>query len=254
MYPRYLTPSIKPFNPIKLARETEKIVCRGEERKYTAFYTAGVYGGIATGYAVGCCLRCFYCWVEMSRDFPEKHGKYYSPQKVVENLERAAKKYGIRKCRISGGEPTLGRKHLLNILKLIEENTWLQLFILETNGILFGADESYVHALKEFTKVHVRVSLKAGNVKGFQWRTGAIGEFYRLPFEAVRNLLDAGVSFHVAAMTDPRIMSREEREKIIQELREIDEVTASRLEEEVIDPYTTTIFRLKEAGVKMKWL
>ncbi|MEO0184106.1 MAG: hypothetical protein ABIL40_11610, partial [candidate division WOR-3 bacterium] len=94
MYQRFLTPNFKPFNPIELARETEKIVARegadGLERKYVSVYSAPVYGGIATGYAVGCCLRCIYCWTNWSRDFPEKSGRFYSPGEVAEALLRAA--------------------------------------------------------------------------------------------------------------------------------------------------------------------
>ncbi len=35
-----------------------------------------------------------------------------------------------------------------------------KLFILETNGIYFGVDESYVQEVPKFKKVHIRVSLK----------------------------------------------------------------------------------------------
>lgn len=63
-YPRYISKDFKPFDPVGLARWTERIICReghrGQERKYDAFYATGVYGGIATGYACGCCLRCFF--------------------------------------------------------------------------------------------------------------------------------------------------------------------------------------------------
>jgi len=41
-YPRYVTPGFKPFDPVKLAKVTEKIVCKGDKRKYTAFYATGV--------------------------------------------------------------------------------------------------------------------------------------------------------------------------------------------------------------------
>jgi len=252
-YPRFITTNFKPFNPLELARKTEEIVCRGNERKYTHFYATGVYGGIATGYAVGCCLRCFYCWVELSRDFPEKYGQFYSPNQVVEKLEKAAKEYGTSKCRISGGEPTLGMEHLLSVLNLIERNSWFKLFILETNGILFGTYKEHVNRLKEFSKLHVRVSIKAANKEGFQKRTGAIGEFYQLPFQAVKNLLDSKISFHVAAMTDPRIMPKEERELLIKNLRSIEEKIATNLEEEIVDPYDTTLFRLEQAEVGLKW-
>ena len=95
-YQRFLTSESKPFDPVELARETEKMVTRegleGLERKYTGFYSVPVYGGIATGYAAGCCLRCIYCWSNWSRDFPEKHGEFYSPIQAAQNLFKAAER------------------------------------------------------------------------------------------------------------------------------------------------------------------
>jgi hypothetical protein len=67
-------------------RLTEEAVCRGEARKYTAFYCTGVYGGIVDGVAEGCCLRCIFCWVDHSRDFPETHGEFYTPAQVSRQL------------------------------------------------------------------------------------------------------------------------------------------------------------------------
>jgi len=95
-YPRYITPTSPPFDPIELAETTEVIVCRGSSRKYTAFYKVGVYGGISTGYTVGCCLRCIYCWVGWSRDFPESHGKFFTPKQAFGNLLFHAKKKEYR--------------------------------------------------------------------------------------------------------------------------------------------------------------
>ena len=265
MYPRYIEPGFKPYNPVELAFKTEKIVTRegeeGQKRKYTDFYSVPVYSGIATGYAVGCCLRCFYCWSGFSRDFPEKYGEFYSPRAAFVNLVKAARegiKYGkpywrllvINKARISGCEPTIGRRHLLKLLEYVETSDF-KLFILETNGILIGWDKTYAKEISKFSKVHVRVSIKAGTPEGFTWRTGALGKFYDFPFKALKHLLDYGVSCHAAAMTDPRIISREERAKILEKLAEIDKTLAAGLEEEVIDPYKTTIFRLKKAGMKL---
>lgn len=252
-YPRYITPGFTPFDPVELAKETEKIVIKNSRRKYTSIHCAGVYGGISTAYTVGCCLRCIYCWVSMSRDFPEKYGKFYSPEEVVSNLEKAARGYGTHKARISGGEPTLGKEHLLNVLELIERNDWFNLFILETNGILLGVDKEYVEKLSNFSKIHVRVSLKAGNEEGFQRRTGAIGKFFNLQFIAISNLLNSGVSFHVAAMTDSKIMLEEERGNLIKKLEEIDKRLVENFEEENIDPYKTSLIRLEKAGIKLKW-
>jgi len=42
----------------------------------------------------------------------------------------------------------------------------------------------------------------------FARRIGAIGEFYELPFKALRYLFDEGI--YVAVMTDGRVMPREE--------------------------------------------
>lgn len=261
-YPRFLTQGFKPFNPLELAKVTEKIVTRegdeGLERKYTDFYSVPVYGGIATGYAVGCCLRCIYCWSNWSRDFPEKFGKFYSPRQVAQNLFRAAEEgivYSdywrkvipkVSKLRLSGCEPTLGKEHLLSVLEHVERSRYP--FYLETNGILFGSDRDYVRKLSQFSSfIYVRVSFKAAIPEGFTQRTGAIGEYYELPFKALKYLLDEGIYARAAAMTDNRIMPKEEREILIHRLDEIDPKAnyAQTLEEEVIDAYDTTVKRLK---------
>lgn len=247
-YPRFLKPNFKPFDPIKIAKLTEEIVCRGDERKYTYFYATGVYAGISTGYCVGCCLRCFYCWSNISRDFPEWYGEFYSAASAMKSIHKHAKSARVTKARISGGEPTLCREHLVKLLEEFEK-TDLRLFILETNGILFGYDKSYVDELRRFERVHVRVSLKAGDPEAFMSRTGAIKSAFEYPFKAIEHLLESNVSFHVAAMTDPRIMPREERRALIERLEKIDVVVAANLEEEVVDPYDMTLIRLEAYGI-----
>jgi uncharacterized Fe-S cluster-containing radical SAM superfamily protein len=262
-YQRFLTPDFKPFDPLELARITEEIVTRkgpeGVERKYTNFYSVPVYRGIATGYAVGCCLRCIYCWSDWSRDFPDKLGKFYSPKEVALRLFKAAEEgivYSpywrkiipkVNKLRLSGCEPTIGKEHLLAVLNFVKESKY-PLFILETNGIILGSDKDYVKKLAEFKdKLYVRVSFKAAAPEGFTMRTGAIGKYYELPFKALKYLLDEGINARAAAMTDPRVMPKEERKLLIQMLDEIDPKANydKTLEEEVIDPYDTTIKRLR---------
>jgi len=262
-YQRFLTPNFIPFDPLELAKETEKIVTRpgreGLERKYVGIYSAPVYRGIATGYAGGCCLRCIYCWANWSRDFPEKLGEFYSPKEVAQRLFKAAengitspgwerfKHLKVEKLRLSGCEPTIGKEHLLSVLKYVKDSKYL-LFILETNGILFGSDRNYVKQLKEFKeKLYVRVSFKAAIPEGFTRRTGARPEYYELPFKALEHLLEEGISARAAAMTDPRVMSGEERKILIQKLNRIDPKAnySSALEEEQMDKYDTTLQRLK---------
>ena len=50
-------------------------------------------------------------------------------------------------------------------------------------------------------------------------------------------------------MTDPRIMSKKERQLLIEKLKEIDIRVAVNLEEEIIDPYDTTIVRMYYYGI-----
>jgi len=256
-YPRFVIPDYEPFDPVELARETEKIVTRkgpnGLERKYEAFYATGVYGGIATGYRVGCCFRCVFCWVSWGRDYPERFGQFYSAEQAFNQLKAAAHKYKVKKLRISGAEPTLGKEHLLRLLEHVEASEFPR-FILETNGILLGVDRDYVQKISKFTKTHVRVSLKAGAREAFTKKTGAQPEAFEIPFQAIRNLLDHNVSFHVAAMSaDPRIVTPEERNNLIRKLKEIDSRLVLNLEEEVMDSYDTTLARLKLADWKVEW-
>ncbi len=263
MYQRFLSPSSNLFDPLKLAKHTEKIITRkgekGLERKYSDFYSAPVYRGIATGYAVGCCLRCFYCWANWSRDFPELYGEFYSPEKTAQNLFEAAEKgivspgwerfrgIKVERLRLSGCEPTLGKEHLLSLLEYVMPSKY-PLFILETNGILLGEDKDYVRKLAQFSeKLYVRVSFKAATPQGFQERTGAQGKYYDLPFKALETLLDYGIYARAAAMTDSRVMPQKEREILLQRLDEIDPKSGyfHTLEEEEIDPYDTTVRRIK---------
>ncbi len=247
-YPRFIRKG-QVFDLLDVVRGTETIVCKGDMRKYTSFYATGVYRGIATGYVVGCCFRCFYCWSEWSRDFPEFFGDFYSPNEAYKRILEAAKKWNVRKARISGGEPTLCKEHLIKLLGKFEKDNWIELFILETNGALFGLDPSYVSEISKFGKVHVRVSLKAGNPEAFELRTGVDRSYFEVPFKAIEYLLKSNVSFHVAAMTDPRIMPKEERAELIERLRKIDTVIAANLEEEICDPYETTIVRMQAFGI-----
>lgn len=261
-YQRFLTPKSKPFNPLELAEVTEGIVTRegpeGLERKYVGIYSAPVYGGISTGYAAGCCLRCIYCWSNWSRDFPEEFGKFYSPKQVSERLFKAAEEgitspgweryrdLKVDKLRLSGCEPTLGKEHLLKLLEYVEGSGYP--FYMETNGVLLGEDKGYVKELSKFSRfIYVRVSFKAATPEGFQERTGAIGKYYELPFKALKYLLDQGIYARAAAMTDPKVMPEEERKVLIERLDQIDPNVDyhTSLEEERIDAYSTTIKRLK---------
>lgn len=250
-YTRYLEPGFTPFDPLELAKQTEKIICEGNRRKYTKISCPRMYGGIATGYACGCCLRCIFCWVHKSRDFPEKYGSFKSPDEVFNQLGHIAHKKRIDQLRISGSEPTLGRSHLLNLLELVERSPF-RLFILETNGLLIGADPGYAKEIAHFQKVHTRVALKAGTPEAFTKKTGAKPEFFELPFQGIENLLKAGASCHVAAMSaDHRFMKEEERKALFERLMAIHPDLVKNLEEEIVTPYPAARERLQYAGFEI---
>ncbi len=239
----------KLFDPIKLAEATEKVVCRGDKRKYSYFgSTINYQTGVATGYTVGCCLRCIFCWSSDYRDNPDRVPDYYSPQDVFDRLSAIADEKKLTQIRISDAEPTIGKDHLLEVLELTEKSDF-QRFVLETNGILFGNDRDYVRSLRDFSNLWVRVSIKAGTPEAFSQKTGAIPEAFDLPFQAIRYLSEEGIDFDVAAMSaDPRFMSPLERVSLIVKLGEIDPSLVLSLEEEMVILYEKTLKRLKSMG------
>jgi uncharacterized Fe-S cluster-containing radical SAM superfamily protein len=186
------------FDPVELALRTRTIVCSGSERKYYRFRPSRFYGGIATADCVGCCLRCVFCWSWDVTVRPEQSGDFRSPEEVARRLISIAKRRDFRQLRISGNDPTLCRQHLIGVLNAVPTD---YLFILETNGILMGQDESYAEELSRFHNVHVRVSLKGTCEEEFALLTGAKPECYQLQLRALELLIRHKVRVHPACMT-----------------------------------------------------
>ncbi len=234
------------IDPVKFACETETAVVRGQLRKYYRIARAGRwYGGIATADCCGCNLRCVFCWSGAPRDHPAQIGKFYSPNEIFHSLIGCARRHGYGQLRLSGNEPTIGRKHLLHLLELIDQTNYK--FILETNGILIGADVSYARELSRFKCLHVRVSLKGTNPEEFTVLTRSIPEGFILQLKALRNLLGARVSCHPAVMLS---FSEEKLNGLKLTLEEIDSELPDMLEEEYVFLYPQVLKRLNEAGIK----
>jgi uncharacterized Fe-S cluster-containing radical SAM superfamily protein len=217
------------LDPIALAEKLKEVVGSGEKRKYYRFRPAPYYGGIATADCVGCCLRCLFCWSWHIIVQPEKIGRFYSPEEVVQNLLSIARKKGFQRIRISGNEPTLHRSHLLKVLQLIPKEIH---FILETNGILIGHDPSYAKDLSRFPNLSVRVSLKGACPDDFTRLTGAKPEGFDLQLKALESLVEAGVDSFSAVMAN--FSSREEIKELRQRLKAIRPDFADFEEEELI--------------------
>lgn len=250
-----------PIDPWELTTQTRKIVCKevngSVHRKYTNFYAVGVYGGIATAYSVGCNFRCIFCWVDWSRDWPELYGKFYSPENVYFNLRKVMKLKDLRRARISGAEPTLCPNHLCSVLNLVSQNlNAFDVFVIETNGVVLACDESLAPRLAEYasrnpsngTVGHVRLSIRGGLPELFEEKTGIKKEYVDLPFIAAQRLWDAGVSFHVAVVVDPRFTSMEDKVNIYEKLKRIDPSIRKGVEEEYLSPYPHALVRLRAIG------
>lgn len=185
------------FDPVKLAELTKNEVSRGDSRKYYRFRPARFYGGIATADCVECCLRCVFCWAWKVVSNPSGHGGFYDPEAVAGRLTGIARKKRLAQMRISGNEPTIGWEHLMKVLELINGK---YLFILETNGILLGANKEYAGDLSKFKNLYVRISLKGTNEEEFSSLTGAVPEGFGLQLNALENLVSYKVKGHPACM------------------------------------------------------
>lgn len=183
------------YDPVAVAEEVKKKVLRVEGglelRLYYRFRCDRWYGGIATGDVIGCNLSCVFCWSSWFRSGFDK-GFFLSPREAFKRLRDIQARRGLPRVRLSGGEPTLSRAHLLEVLKLYSEFEDT-IFILETNGILIGYDESYARDLARFQNIVVRVSFKGVEPAEFSKLTGARPEAFELQFRAVENLVNAGL-------------------------------------------------------------
>ena len=95
---------------------------------------------------------------------------------------------------------------------------------------------------------HVRLSIRGGTPEPFEEKTGCQDEFMDLPFIAAQRLWDAGVSFHVAVVVDPRFTTEEEKQVIYGKLSAIDKSVRENVEEELLDPYPHALVRLRAVG------
>jgi len=241
------------LDPLKLAEVVRGKVTRKtagvEELRYYRFRGGRWYGGIATGDVVGCNLRCKFCWSWRYSYFTDK-GFFCKPREVFEKLVSIAEKRGYKYLRLSGGEPTIAREHLLEILKLVDETNYT--FILETNGILIGSDYSYAKELARFNNIVVRVSFKGTTPEEFELLSGADKRFYEYQFKALENLLNAGFKpgrdFYAAAMLS---FSPEDNVKsFLRRLSQIHPALAQELDAEYVILYPHVIELLRRNKLK----
>ena len=228
------------YDPLELSKKIEKIVVQNNLKKYYRFRPAGFYGGIATADTVGCNLRCKFCWSSNSVWNAMDTGEFYSAEEVANTIQGIADKKGYHQLRISGGEPTIGKQHLIEVLETIKPAF---LFILETNGILLGYDKKYVEDLSVFENLHVRVCLKGADSEEFALFTGAKTGFeYQLT--ALQYLRDSHMNFNIALVS----IHQEKKQVFFKKLVEMN-LEKVMIEEEEIKLYPMVRKRLQKEKI-----
>ncbi len=234
------------YDPIALAVATEKVVIAGNRRKYANLARPlRFYGGTSSATEVGCNLRCKFCFSDRPVRKPGTTGKFYTPQQVFDALDASAKKHGHKLISASASEGTLGRQHLFELLELVDQSEYV--YVLETNGMTLN-DAEFAQQFARFRNLHVRVSIKGTNPEEYARLTGAIPSSYELPYRALKNLIDAGVSCNACLSLSFSTEAGLAEAKL--RLAKIHPGMLISLEEEYITLFPTVAKRLRDEGLR----
>jgi uncharacterized Fe-S cluster-containing radical SAM superfamily protein len=176
---------------------------------------------------------------------PEEVGRFYSPESVASTMMRMAKKRGLKQLRISGGEPTIGRNHLVQLLENLDDQKVA--FVLETNGLLIGDDQNYAKELSKYPFVHVRVALKGCNEKEFVTLTGSKPEGFALQLKALEYLVKNRVECSPAVMIS--FSQNGSLKKLIQRIRKIEPSLIEKTELEKLILYPNVRKKINRYGL-----
>jgi len=105
-----------------------------------------------------CNLRCVYCMPEEGINLIPRD-EILSIEEIAEVVRVGASRLGIRKIRLTGGEP-LVRKGIVDLLRLISGIPGIEEITMTTNGALL---ERYAVDLKEAGLTRVNISLDSIN-------------------------------------------------------------------------------------------
>lgn len=238
-----------PFDPVRRSEEAEKLVMKGESRRYLKFRAAPYYGGIATADAVGCSFLCAYCWNYGRNENPSRLGNFYSPEEVADKLLDISRRRHFHLFRITGSEPILGKasfRHLVKVVQIVLQASPQANFILETNGLMLGYREDFADQLN-FRNLLVRIAIKGVDPASFERISGAQRDFFIYPLLSLKKLETQGVRAWPAVMED--LFSQAEINKLKKTLRE-NEIRAE-LELERLEPYPFVLENLKKRGLSI---
>lgn len=119
-----------------------------------------------------CNLRCLYCMPAGGVE-PVKHKDILSYEEIIRIAQNAAR-LGVRKIRLTGGEP-LTRRNIAFLISSIRHINGIQDLSMTTNGILL---EKYAQTLADAGLDRVNISLDSLNEE--RYREITRGERWRL--------------------------------------------------------------------------
>lgn len=100
-----------------------------------------------------CNLRCVYCMPEEGIDCL-KHEEILSFEEIY-RIVKAASTLGVKKIKLTGGEP-LVRRNMVELVRLLKEKAKMEQVTLTTNGVLLPA---MAHSLKKAGITAINISL-----------------------------------------------------------------------------------------------
>ncbi len=130
-----------------------------------------------------CNLRCFYCMPEEGID-KKKHEDILRDEEILAAVQ-AATKLGLKKIRITGGEP-LVRKGIFDLVRAIADTEGVEEVVMTTNGILLQGN---VNRLKEAGIERVNLSMDTLNPETYQriTKTGSFPNYHAILQELIEH-------------------------------------------------------------------
>ena len=165
----------------------------------------------------GCNFKCKGCF-SIARDTV---GEPMTVDGLINWVEKSNRAYNgntlLEEAVITGGEPTLDRDFLMDLVLNLKMRIEVKHITLSTNGYLL--DRKYVMELKDIGLDVVKLDIKAYNESIHQWYTGMSN---RPVLKAARYLWESKLDFRVETVLMPEIVDVEEIERIASFLAQID--------------------------------
>ena len=166
----------------------------------------------------GCNFKCKGCF-SIARD---SVGELMTVERLISWVKKSNRAYNgytpLKDAIITGGEPTLDKNFLLDLVRNLKRNVGVKHITLSTNGYLL--DREYAVELKDAGLDEVKLDIKAYTNSVHQWYTGVSN---RPVLKAVRYLWESKLDFRVETVLMPGIVDVEEIERIASFLALIDQ-------------------------------